>query len=243
MKVFRNFMNENTPGYQPKMNKKDLCFGVDFDNTIVSYADIMYQTALKWRVIAPGTEKEKKIIRDQIRGLPDGEIKWRKIQAFVYGKAMGQAQLMDGVRSFFMACKEMGIPLFIVSHKTQYAGMDEDNIDLRETAMTWMRENQFFDEDGLGLAPESIFFESTRQEKIRRIRQLKCSHFIDDLEETFLESSFPAGVEKILFTSRGNSSDIKDLRILGRWSDIRDYLLNAPDPAVPGGDNLLNAVS
>lgn len=209
------------------MNKKDLCFGVDFDNTIISYANIMYQTASKWRFIDPRTEKEKKMIRDQIRDLPNGEIKWQRIQAFVYGKAMDQAELIDGVKLFFMACKEMGIPIFIVSHKTQYASMDEDNVNLREAAMTWMRRNQFFEEDGLGLAPESIFFESTRQEKVQRIKQLKCSHFIDDLEETFLEPSFPGSTEKILFTSLECSFDIKNLRIFSRWSDIKNYLLNA----------------
>ena len=209
------------------MNKKDLCIGVDFDNTIVSYADVMYKTASRWKFIDPKTQKEKRIIRDQIRDLPDGENKWQKIQAFVYGRAMDQAELINGVKEFFVTCKKTGIPVFIVSHKTPYASMDEDKINLREAAMTWMRENQFFKENGLGLTKESIFFESTRQEKIRRIEQLQCSHFIDDLEETFLDPSFPDNTQKILFTSLESHSDIRNLKTFSDWNDIKDYLLSA----------------
>ena len=220
-------MNENTLGQRLKMNKKDLCVGVDFDNTVVSYANIMYQTASQWKFIDPNTQKEKKIIRDQIRDLPDGEMKWQKIQSFVYGKAMDQAELIEGVKVFFQACKDIDVPIFIVSHKTPYASMDQDNINLREAAMNWMGKNQFFEEKGLGLTPESIFFESTRQEKIQRIEQLQCSHFIDDLEETFLEPSFPDNVQKILLSSLGCHSDIKNLKIFSHWNDIKDYLLGA----------------
>ena len=45
-----------------------------------------------------------------------------------------------------------------------------------------------------------------------RIRALGCTHFIDDLEEVFLEPSFPSDVHKILFVS---------------WSAVHDDLFNS----------------
>ena len=199
--------------------------GVDFDNTIVSYAGIMHKTAVKWGFIEPESEKDKKKIRDRIRELPDGEISWQKIQAYVYGKAMNDAVLVEGVKEFFYACKNAGILTFIISHKAQYARMDKDNINLREAALSWMKKNNFFEKEGLGLSRDCIYFESTRQEKIERIKQLQCTHFIDDLEETFLEQSFPNNVEKILYASMKSGPTRNGIKIFSRWEGIHAYLL------------------
>lgn len=207
------------------MSEVNYNIGVDFDNTIISYADIMYNTAVKWGLIEPGLEKDKKEIRDKIRELSDGEIAWQRIQAYVYGKAMNEAVLIEGVKEFFQACRNAGIPVSIISHKTEYASMDEDGINLRDAAFLWMENNDFFRNNGLGLSQDRVYFESTRREKIARIKQLGCTHFIDDLEETFFEESFPDNVEKILFVSaEGNS--IKGAKIFSRWGRIHDYLFN-----------------
>ena len=63
---------------------------------------------------------------------------------------------------------------------------------LRTAALEWMQKNN------LVISKDNIFFESTRQDKIKRIKELECTHFVDDLEETFEESSFPKKVKKIL---------------------------------------------
>lgn len=206
------------------MKRLNYNIGIDFDNTIVGYADIMHTTALKWGFIKPDLEKNKKEIRDRIRALPDGETAWQKLQAYVYGKVMNHAVLVEGVSEFFCACKSAGIPVSIISHKTEYAKMDEDDINLRDAAFLWMKNNHFFEPDGLGLSRDCIYFESTRQEKIDRIKQLGCTHFIDDLEETFLEESFPAHVEKILLSPQGTNINVKNLRVCQSWDQINDYL-------------------
>lgn len=197
--------------------------GIDFDNTIVSYDNIMHKTALEWGFIKPELNKNKREIRDQIRQLLNGEMVWQKIQAYVYGKVMNEAVLVEGVKEFFHVCKNAGIPTFIISHKTEYASMDEENINLREAAFSWMKKNNFFESDGFGLSRDCVYFESTRQEKINRIKQLGCTHFIDDLEETFLEESFPSNVEKILFTSTKTDLAEKGVRIFSRWESIQNY--------------------
>lgn len=197
--------------------------GIDFDNTIVSYNELIYSAARQKGLISSGVVKNKKEIRDVIRKLPDGELEWQRLQAFVYGKGMGNAVLMEGVAAFFDFCKRSNTPAFIISHKTQFASMDVERIDLRETALEWMKMNRFFNKEGFGLGPDNVYFKSTRQGKIDCIRALRCTHFIDDLEETFLEESFPIHVEKILLSSQGTKINVKNMRVCQSWDQINDY--------------------
>jgi len=206
----------------------DYNIGVDFDNTILSYDDLMYEVAIQQNLIYPDTPKSKQDIRDHIRQLPNGERKWQGVQALVYGERIREAKLINGVKRFFELCKQNSIHVYIISHKTKYANFYDKNFDLRMAALIWMKMIKFFDEDGLGLNEENVCFESTRHEKIERIKYLKCTHFIDDLEETFLENSFPPDVKKILFKPHIQPLLKQNLSLYGidvftNWEDINNY--------------------
>ena len=175
--------------------------GVDFDNTLVSYDALFQELALENGLIQFGTPQEKRIVRDTVRTLENGEILWQKLQAEAYGPAMGRAQIIPGVHQFLAYCKKNNISLKVVSHKTRRATQDSTDTDLREAAFTWMTAHNFFDQTTSPLHPSDVFFEPTRQAKIERITELGCSLFIDDLIELFLEPSFPAHVGQILFAT------------------------------------------
>lgn len=199
--------------------------GVDFDNTIVTYDEVLHNKAVEWGLIGVDERKSKKNIRDKVRQLPDGENAWQKLQAYAYGQAMEEARLIENVKAFFHACKIAGMKVFIISHKTEFAAKDPYGINLREAAWTWMNRNGFFDNDGLDFRQENIYFESTRQNKIARIKTLGCTHFIDDLEETFLEDSFPEAVEKILYDPYKQQSVVPYIKIKSfvSWKAIHEY--------------------
>lgn len=201
----------------------DYIIGIDFDNTLVNYDDLLHVVALERGLIRADVRKNKKSIRDKIRQLPDGEIEWQRLQAILYGPRMGEATLADGARMFFGLCQQHNSPVYIISHKTERAAFGETDTNLRTVAMTWMMDNDFFKPDGLGLSPQSVYFESTRQAKIERIRHLICTHFIDDLEETFLEDSFPANVEKILYDPHRQCSPPRGVRVLTTWKEISNH--------------------
>ena len=133
--------------------------GVDFDNTLVNYNDVLWKTARRLGFINSGFTRHKKDIRDAIRQMPDGEKKWQQVQAHVYGKAMDEAVLIDGVQEFLQACRRAGVPVYIVSHKTKFAAQDADKIDLRQAALDWMTQKGFFDRKGLGFSTDQIYFE------------------------------------------------------------------------------------
>lgn len=175
--------------------------GIDFDNTLVSYDALIHQVAVERGLIAAGADAGKRTVRDRIRLLPDGEIEWQKVQGLIYGPRMSEARLMPGAPEFIRRCRSHQWPMFIVSHKSEFAGYDDTRTNLREAAVAWMTSQGFFDGSRFGFSRDQVFFEGTREAKIERIKSLNCTHFIDDLEEVFLEPSFPAGVKKCLFTS------------------------------------------
>jgi hypothetical protein len=201
-----------------------LVIGVDFDNTLVIYDELLAAIAVEWGMIGDGTARGKRQIRDVIRRLPDGELHWQRLQAAAYGPRIREAHLADGVPEFFRRCHRAGAKVYAISHKTELAACDETGTNLRQAALDWMATNGFFGARGLGLAREAVYFGATRQEKINYIRTLGCTHFIDDLEETFLEASFPAGVERILFAPHPPPSPTPGVVVAESWKTIGEHI-------------------
>src|SRR5207247_739923 len=117
--------------------------GIDFDNTIVSYDELLCRTALDRGLIGEG-DRTKRAVRDRVRQLPDGEIEWQKLQALVYGPLMRQALVIEGAEEFIRCCREAGLTVVIVSHKTEYANYDDTRTNLRIAAIDWMEAQGFF---------------------------------------------------------------------------------------------------
>lgn len=203
-----------------------MILGVDFDNTLVSYDGLMHRLALEQGLLRCSAVRGKKAIRDAIRGLPEGETAWRRLQALAYGPRMGEATLIDGVLSFVETCSRNNVPVYIISHKSEYATEDVGRTNLRTAALDWMTAHGLF--NGRGLRSDHVFFEGTRAEKLDRIQQLGCTHFVDDLEETFLEASFPRGVQKILLSSYGAEAAGESLTVLNNWEAVTRHLFHDP---------------
>jgi len=203
--------------------------GVDFDNTVVSYDRVMQAIAVREGWLPAGQGAGKRDIRDRLRTLADGEQRWRQLQARAYGMDIHSAVLMDGARAFFSACKRRGAALYVISHKTEWAAAGDRGANLREAALAWMEEHEFFAPEGLGLSRRHVFFESTRREKVARIAALRCTHYIDDLEETFLEEGFPRATKKILYAPQGAACSLADVHIRHSWDEIHDDVFGSRD--------------
>lgn len=185
--------------------------GIDLDNTIINYEDSLYHLARERGLIDAGVRKDRIEIRDAIRRAHEGEIEWQKLQAEVYGVRIKNTMSFPGVRKFFQLCKKHQIPAHIISHKTEYSTIASLKINLRQAALAWLEKQKFL---------ESVFFEPTRHDKIKRIIQLGCTHFIDDLEETFLDDSFPMHVGKILYGSNSHKVHLPNITVVNSWREI-----------------------
>ncbi|MBI3723314.1 aminoglycoside phosphotransferase family protein, partial [bacterium] len=71
-----------------------------------------------------------------------------------------------------------------------------------------------------------IFFEDTRAAKIARIRAVGCTHFVDDLEEVFLEADFPEHVERhLIIMDADDERKAGPYRMHADWSSIAEAVL------------------
>lgn len=177
-----------------------MIIGLDFDNTIVEYTPLFCGLAMeKGWLEAANSARSKKDVRDLVRLLPDGEMKWRELQAAVYGPRILDAKPFPGVCEFLAACREKGHEIHVISHKSEYAANDVNReCSLRLMALRWFEASGFFSEE-LGLSPERVYFADTRAEKVARVAAIGCAVFVDDLIETFEEKGFPRNVRRILF--------------------------------------------
>lgn len=198
-----------------------MVIGIDFDNTIASYDELMHRLALQWGWVSSDLSKNKRTIRDALRALPDGESKWRRLQTQCYGPGMCDARPMEGVQGFIATCNARELPVWIVSHKTEFANFGDPSVNLRRAALDWMEQHGFFASRAFSIARQRVVFEETRDRKIQRIRELGITHFVDDLEETFREPSFPEDVVRILYSSQPPPGG--PWQAFSSWSDIQRH--------------------
>ncbi|MBT3331280.1 MAG: hypothetical protein HOE98_08370 [Rhodospirillaceae bacterium] len=197
--------------------------GIDFDNTIAGY-DALFATLAEERGLFDRAPTGKRELRDALRQRPEGELIWRRLQAEAYGGRMAGALLLDGVDRFIQLCRQGGVAVSIVSHKTRHANFASDGTDLRRAATDWMEQHGFFDAMGLHMNPDDVHFEDTRSAKVARIAELKCAWFIDDLEEVFAEPGFPKTAQAVLYDPHADSEAAPDLLRCRHWDEIGEHV-------------------
>jgi hypothetical protein len=173
--------------------------GLDFDNTLVSYSGVLAKIVkeLGWACDVSG----KRAIRDAVRESPVGDHGWQRLQGMIYGPRMSDAEITPGVPEFLQACQRHGTTVKIISHKTEFAGIDPTHTPLRDSALAWMSAQGFFGR--YEIRPENVIFTASKAEKILNIAREAVSVFVDDLEEILCDPAFPDGVLRILFAPDG----------------------------------------
>lgn len=194
-----------------------MIFGSDFDNTIVDYNELFFSAALEAELIHSDVSANKTAVRDNVRLLPDGEVLWQKLQAEVYGPRINEAVLFSGFYEFLERCIVKEIPVYVVSHKTQYARRGND--DLRVAALGFMAEKCMFNTGAYGLREDRVYFAETRSEKAQIISLLNCDVFVDDLVEVFEESLFPEKTVKFFFNPDSGVTK-PEFESVSSWEEI-----------------------
>ena len=195
--------------------------GIDFDGTLVLHDAQLHRLACERFAMPEGVSARKSAIRAWFWAQPGGSERWVELQGLTYGAHMREAVPAPGCREFLGSCAGGGVPVVIVSHKTEFPVIGP-RVRLREHASAWLDRHGFF-EDGSGLERGNVFFESTRGGKIGRIVERGCTHFIDDLPEIFEDPAFPRSVHRWLFTVSGANDGV---RVFRTWHDMRIELEN-----------------
>lgn len=204
-----------------KPNADIMRIGVDFDNTIVCYDKVFFAAALEKGLISEDLPGSKNQVREFLRESGNGNA-WTELQGYVYGARIAEADPYPGVFNFFQFCSQNNIPTFIISHKSRYPYLGP-KYDLHDATHQWLVMKDFIHPDKLGLSKNSIFLELTKEKKLGRIAQLRCTHFIDDLPEFLTESNFPPGVKRILFDPDEIYLLENSLSRFSSWDTIEQY--------------------
>ena len=206
-----------------------LRIGLDFDNTIANYDQAFPDVA---RILGYQTKTtNKRDLKVELIASAEGETAWQKVQGLTYGKFIDQASLYPGVLEFVMRAKARNCEVFVISHKTQFGHFDETKTSLRDAATAWMISKKIVGQGAAQLDEAHIFYASTRDEKIAKIKELSLDIFIDDLSEVLTDSSFSANTKKILFGPDSDQVANSDSAILTSqsWREIGDELFGSID--------------
>jgi hypothetical protein len=198
--------------------------GIDFDNTIVSYDALFHQLALEKALIPANLAANKTAVRDHLR-VTNREEQWTLMQGEVYGPRMELAIPYAHAIESITHLKKMGHEVFIVSHKTKHPFIGPA-YDLHESARSWIGRLLVYNRAPL-IDVSSIFYELTKEEKIKRICSLNCDVFIDDLPEILSLTGFPTHTTKILFDpEQQHSQHRQNFQIATSWLAVPDLIAN-----------------
>jgi hypothetical protein len=119
----------------------------------------------------------------------------------------------------------MGHELFVVSHKTEFINIQGGQVNLRQPALEWCAKNIS------GELNIKTYFESSIDEKIKRIKKLNLDVFIDDLISILSHPMFPKGILRILYAPHQLPEFIPDiafyesgLKLATDWQDILEII-------------------
>lgn len=200
--------------------------GIDFDNTIVSYDGVFYETAqaLSWFVDDKGSSKvgPEKRSKTAVKSWfieRDNEDGWTELQGIVYGKTISQALPYQGLEKALQALKNAGAKMFVVSHKTRYPIIG-DKLDFHQAASDWLNDQ------GLAGYFEDCFFCPEKSLKVARVANLDLNWFVDDLENVLLYPGFPDHTGKIHFVPEQSPVTQPSQGIIraSHWRDIPEII-------------------
>lgn len=200
-----------------------MIIGLDFDNTLVDHRGSLREVALESGWIPEDFPGDKTKIRDHIRETV-GNDAWTELQGKAYGPGILRACLFPGAKRFLEACLGLGCEVHLVSHKTERSAIG--GFDLHLAARRFLSDQGLTEGPRPLLRSEAIHFEPTRKAKVARIAALGCTHFIDDLPETFKEPGFPE-IERFLFDpQRASTPGTSDPTLVVHWDDLALRLLS-----------------
>jgi hypothetical protein len=133
---------------------------------------------------------------------------------------MQEAKSFPFMNDFFSKVIKLGHRIVIISHKTRYPFIGE-KYDLHEAAKDWIKKNLIKDEFPT-FSLNDCFFEPTKDDKVKKIQEMKCDFYIDDLPDILQNQFFPSGCHKILFDPENNYRDnyFNNISIKNSWLQI-----------------------
>ena len=193
-----------------------MIIGFDFDNTIINYTKSFTKLAKLKNLVPEKINKDKISIRNYLRK-NDLESEWTILQGEVYGKNIMSAEIYQGVINTFLYLSKKKVKIKIISHKTKFPYLGE-KINLRISALKWIKKNIIGYSHDIKFDLSDIYFENTIESKIKKIKELNCNIFVDDLPEVL--SLLLASIERVLFSSNSKKEKFSKFHLMSSWEEF-----------------------
>lgn len=202
-----------------KTPKTKKIIGIDFDNTIICYDKVFGKVALDMKLIPEKNSYSKLSVRNFLRETGQEGI-WTRLQGEVYGNQIIEAVPFDGVKENIASLLASGFKIVIISHKTKYPYIGP-KYDLHKAARKWLEHNGFLNIRGINY--QDLYFLESQPEKIQKITDLGCTHFIDDLPEIL--DLVPNEISKALFRPDNTyKKELERYSIILNWNEVGEFV-------------------
>ena len=191
--------------------------GVDFDNTLINYDKVFSEIAKKNDLIKK-TLKSKELVKKKII-VNHGEDKWTRLQGQVYGKEILKAHRNKFIKDCLVKISKIS-KIYLISHKTKFPIIGK-KINMHNSALIWLKKNKLYGKNKV-FNKENVFFEKSVQDKVRKIKYLKCDIYIDDLTSVLDRLNFK--IIKILFNKKKNGYNA-----INNWKKIKNFIYKVRD--------------
>lgn len=196
--------------------------GLDFDNTLVRYDKAFFIAAKERGLIDESVPMTKRGVRKHLQDKDQNDL-WTEIQGYVYGPGMSHADFFPDVLDFMIQGTRKEWKLFIVSHRTQFP-YKGPSYDLHQSARDWLA-NKDLEKLG-GLSNQDIYFETSKEKKLQRAKELQLDVFIDDLPDILMHDLFPQRTKQVLFDPSDEQSTFVHARMT-HWRQAVDLIANS----------------
>ena len=191
-----------------------MIIGIDLDNTIINYQS-SFERIARLKKIKINKKFIKQKLKQKIEKISKDE--WTRIQGEIYGEKIHYAKIFKNFTNFVKFSIKNKIILIIISHKTKYPilGKKKNLHILTKKFLETKFKNNYFKIN------KNLFFETSIQKKIQRIKMKECDFFIDDLENILSHKEFPKYTQGLLFNSNKTYkfNNFKDWRSLIKFFD------------------------
>ena len=178
------------------MKTRSRKFGFDLDNTIVDYSASVERYCFNNALKICKTIEE---LRTLLQELDESGYSWQIAQGWLYTDGLSYAKPADGAIDLCEYLRTRDFKLFIVSHKTTHTPIFCGHKELRGVATNWISSG---DLSHYFAGTENIYFESSRDLKIKRIKSLNLQYFVDDLVQIFQDPNYPRKIVSFLLSTK-----------------------------------------
>jgi hypothetical protein len=198
-----------------------MLIGLDFDNTIACYDKAIRELSNTHIPLPEGLSRTKEAIKSYLIK-SNRESEWTRLQGELYGPGMVFAEPSAECISTLQEIVRRGHKICIVSHRSlrPYGGQDYD---LHVSAKNWIYERlECLISTGALNIDKNVFFETTLEQKIRRIDSLSACLFVDDLVKVLKHREFPLSTYKRLYLPGSRNGELEGIQVLSSWPRLLD---------------------